>query len=325
MLAPKKVVITGASGRIGYHLLFLIAQGLLLGADQPLILLMLEKEANQLKCRSIQMELEDSLFPLLQSVHYTHDLDCAFAEADYVFFCGAKTCHDPKEKLLVQAENWKALAIQGQVINRVCSHQTLFLMIANPCNTNTLVLIKAAPNIPPTNFHSMMRLDFNRGCQFILEKTKCLSQEIESLLIWGNHSNTVVPDWSHIKLKGLPLSSRIEESWLFSDFIYSVQRRGMAITELRGFSSCASVAYAAIASMKALIVPTAKGSFFCTGAYSCGNPFGFDHDLVFGLPCRTVARGVYEISQEYSPYLPLKELIAHSEAELLEERARAYS
>ncbi len=322
MIAPKKVVITGASGRIGYQLVFLIAQGLLLGADQPIILCMLEKESNQQKCRGIQMELEDSIFPLLRAVHYTHDLDCAFAGADYVFFCGAKTCHDPKTRALVQAENWEALTLQGETINRVCSHQTLFLMVANPCNTNTLALIKAAPNIPPMNFHSMMRLDLNRARQFIAEKAQCLSQDVEHMLIWGNHSPTVVPDWSHVKIMASPISSLVDNNWLSSHFIHDVQKRGMAITQNMGLSSCASAAYAAIEAMKALIVPTAQNSFFCTGMYSSSNPFEFDQDLVFGLPCRTITRGVYEICEDYPPHPLLKELIKCSEAELLEERAR---
>ncbi len=322
MSAPKKVVITGATGRIGYHLLFLIAQGLLLGADQPVILSILEKESNQQKCRGIQMELEDSLFPLLRSVHYTCDLDEAFSNADYIFFCGAKTCHDPKMRSLVQEENWKALTLQGESINRVCSSETLSLMIANPCNTNTLALIKAAPNIPSMNFHSMMRLDLNRARQLLAEKVQCLSLDVEDLLIWGNHSHTVVPDWSHVKVKASPIHSQVDHHWLLSDFIQTVQKRGMAITAHLGLSSCASAAYAAIGAMKDLIVPTTQRSFFCTGMYSYSNPFGFDPDLVFGLPCRTISRGIYEICKDYSPPSFLRELIKQSEVELLEERAR---
>lgn len=317
-----KIVVTGASGRIGSHLLFLIAQGALLGADQPVQLFLLEKESNLLKCRGIQMELEDAGFPLLQSVHSTHDLDSGFADAEYLFICGAKSSHHTNERDSIRNENWRALTLQGEAINRVCTSQTLCLMIANPCNTNTLALIRAAPRIPPTNFHAMMRLDFNRGRQFLSEKANCIIKDIENLLIWGNHSETVVPDWSYVKVHGLPIRSYIDENVLLSDFTHFIQRRGMEVTLANnGRSSCASAAYAAIEAMKALIIPTDQGLYFCSGIHSHNNPFSFDQDLVFGMPCRTASRGIYKICENYSPPPSLKQLIALSEAELIEERS----
>lgn len=319
----KKIVVTGAAGRIGYHLLFLLAQGNLLGLHQHIALFLLEKECNLQKSQSIKMELEDALFPLVHQIECTHNLDYGFSEADYVFLCGAKICKDSLDRKLVQEENWRALEKQGISINRVCTQDTLFLMIANPCNTNALVLSKAAPNIPPTNIHALVRLDQNRTQQFIARKIGLSHEHVNHVIVWGNHSNTIVPDCSYANTRGSLLTCQLESQWLYGDLIRSVQERGRQITcTSQGLSSCGSAAHAAIEAMKALLTPTPTNSFFCTGMYSQGNPFGFDDDLVISLPCRTIHPGKYEILKEYPPHHALWPLIRLSEQELLEERAR---
>jgi malate dehydrogenase len=320
---PKKVVVTGAAGRIGSHILFLVAQGLLYGHKQSVRLCLLEKQKNWGRCSSLKMELEDSLFPLLKSIHYSDENDEAFVEADSVFFCGAKICTDPTQKHEIQNENWQALKTQGESINRVCKSNTLFLMVANPCNTNTLVLIESAPKIPSTNFHALVRLDQNRAQQLIAQQIGFLSVQVKDTVVWGNHSQTVVPDLSNAKINNTPIRNLIPMDWCETDYIKSVQKRGALITQTSlGFSSCISAAYAAIESMKALMIPTPKNSFYCTGIYSKGNPFGFDEHLVFSLPCRTLSRGNYEFIKECVPRLPLLPLIKQSELELIEERSQ---
>ncbi len=320
---PKKVVVTGAAGRIGSHLLFLLSQGLLYGHKQAIELCMLEKQKNFGLCSSLKMELEDSIFPLLKSSYFTQDNDEAFKDADCVFFCGAKTCIDQAEKLVIQQENWQALKIQGESINRVCNQKTLFLMVANPCNTNTLVLVESAPNIPAKNFHALVRLDQKRAQQLIAQQLGVLSRQIKGAIVWGNHSPSIVPDAVYVTFKNIPVRKLINPDWLDNEFIKLVQNRGALITQTsQGYSSCGSAAYAAIESMKALMFPTPKNSFFCTGIHSKGNPFQFDENLIISLPSRTICRGNYEIINKFTPSPHLLPLIKKSELELLEERSR---
>lgn len=319
----KKVVVTGAAGRIGSHLLFLLAQGLLYGPKQSIELSMLEKLKNLGRCKSLKMELEDSLFPLLHSIHYTQDNDEAFINADCVFFCGSKICIDQNQKEKIQHENWLALKEQGESINRVCNPNTLFLMIANPCNTNTLVLIESAPKIRPTNFHAFVRLDQNRAQQLIAQQIGVLPQQVKGMIVWGNHSSTVVPDHSYVTINKIPIIKLINPEWLDNDFIKLVQSRGALITQTsQGFSSCGSAAYTAVKTMRDLMAATPKNSFFCTGIHSKGNPFGFDENLILSMPCRTICRGNYEVVKKYSPQADLFPLIRQSELELIEERSR---
>lgn len=291
-MRPSKIVITGAAGKIGSQLAFLVAQGLLLPSSIQLALL--ERKHHLAACVNLKEELEDSAFPLLTSVDVTDDLDTAFGNAHYIFFCGATHCSDPVDWLSIQQENWKAFAGQGQSLNRVASSETISLIIANPCNTNALVLIHSAPRIPKRNFHALMRLDYNRIYQQTKKKT----------IIWGNHSSTVVPDTN-------------------LEWIAFAQKRGKAITAAnQGRSSVASVAYAAIEAMKDLITPTPLASFFPSAMYTGKNFFGIDENLVFGLPCRTIKQGKFEIAEEYTPSPALYSLIKKSEAELMNERAK---
>lgn len=319
----KKVVITGAAGRIGSQLLFLVAQGLLYGDHQTVELMMLEKQDNLNRCCSLKMELEDSLFPLLKSTHFTQDNDEAFIDADCVFFCGAKTCLDNDQKQMIQKENWRAFRAQGDSINRLCDLETLFLMVANPCNTNTLVLIESAPRINPFQFHALVRLDQNRAQQMIAQRAGSLPHEVKNVIVWGNHSPTIVVDSSKATINHAPVTSLISHEWLTGQLIEMVQYRGAQITKTsNGFSSCSSAAYAAIESMKALMHPTPKDSFFCSGMLSRDNPFGFDNHLVFSFPIRTISRGNYDILSNYKFDQNLDALIHKSELELIEERSR---
>lgn len=290
-MQPSKVVITGAAGRIGSQIAFLLAQGLLFSS--PIRLFLLEKSNHLVTCADLKENLATSAFPLLASIDATDNLEIAFKNAHYIFFCGATHCTNPTDWLSIQQKNWKAFVEQGRSLNHVASSEALSIVIANPCNTNALILIKSAPNIPKRNFHALMRLDYNR----IYHKLR------KKIVIWGNHSSTVVPDTS-------------------IEWITFTQKRGEIITAANGRPASASTAYAAIEAMKDLINPTQKSTFFPSAMYTGKNPFGLNEDLVFGLPCCTIQKGEYEIAEGFAPSPELYSLIRKSEAELIEERAK---
>lgn len=313
---PRKIAVTGAAGRIGYQLLFFLAAGKLLDPEQPIVLYLLEKAHNLSKCQAIQMELEDCNFPALIRVCITSDPNEAFSDADYIFFCGAKIARALQERQSVRYENWENLAAQGESLNRVGSAKTLIMMVANPCNTNAWILLKKAPNIPSSNFHALVQLDYNRTLRALFEKTQVRPSEIEGVIVWGNHSPTIVPDLFYARVKGLSIKELVE-----FNFIHKIQSRGHAITLASGgMSSSGSAALAAIEAMRSLILPTPEGKFFCSAAYTSGNPFGLDEDLIFSMPYRTLSQGKYEVLSRFPPHSALMPLIKATEAELQEER-----
>lgn len=314
----KKIAVTGAAGRIGYELLFLLAQGRLLGSSQKISLHLLGKEDSLNKCHATQMELEDCLYPCLQSIDVTADPYKAFADADYVFFAGAKTSSDQAFAYNIRMINWAALAEQGKALNQVASRNVLVSMIANPANTNTLVLLKNAPYLPAKNFHALVQLDQQRTQQWVANKTHSELKDLQQVIVWGNHSQTIVPDISHATIK--------PNFHITEDFYSFVQMRGQEVTTGRnGSPSCASAAHAAIESMRLIIQPPKQGAFFCSGVHTAGNPFGFDEDLIFSMPCNSFGNGNYSIAKHLMPPKAIMDRIRLSERELIEERDAAFA
>jgi malate dehydrogenase len=249
MKAPVRVAVTGAAGQIGYALLFRIASGEMLGKDQPVILQMLElpMEKAQAALKGVMMELEDCAFPLLAGMVGTDDAEVAFKDADYALLVGARPRGPGMERKDLLLENAKIFTAQGAALNKVASRNVKVLVVGNPANTNAYIAMKSAPDLPAKNFTAMLRLDHNRALSQLANKAGVAVADIEKLVVWGNHSPTMYPDYRFATVGGESLKDRIGDAdWNANTFIPQVGKRGAAIIEARGLSSAASAANAAI-------------------------------------------------------------------------------
>lgn len=321
MSRVKRIGITGAAGQISYSLLFRIASGELFGSTQPVALHLLELPQAVESLRGVCMELEDCAFPLLQEIHFGSDPAVVFKDVDFAFLVGAKPRGPGMERGDLLKDNGKIFIEQGRALNDVASKDVKILVVGNPCNTNCLIAMHHAPRIPKKNFHAMTRLDQNRAVTQLSLKAKVPVDSISRMTIWGNHSSTQVPDFLNAKINNKDAIEVIKErEWLEGDFIKTVQARGAAIIASRGKSSAASAASAAIDAMKAILIPTPEGNWFSTGVWSDANPYGISDGLVFSFPCYSKGDGSFEIVKNLQFDEFLKEKIALTEKELLEER-----
>lgn len=317
----KKVAVTGAAGQIAYSLLFRIAHGDFLGPDQPIELHLLDLPMNDEVLKGTKMELDDCVFPLLKKIHIGHQAEEIFGGVHYAFLVGAKPRGPGMERKDLLADNGKIFVEQGKALNRVASKDVRVLVVGNPSNTNCLIAMNNAPDLPRHHFMSMMRLDQNRAVYQLAEKAKVSLQEVTHVAVWGNHSSTQVPDFVNAKIHGSPATKVItDRKWLENDFVPLIQKRGAQVIAARGKSSAASAANAAIGAMKSITEPTVPGQWFSAGVYSAGNPYGIDEDLVFSFPCKSNGRGDYEIVSGLMIDSFLKEKIAITQKELMEER-----
>lgn len=223
------------------------------------------------------------------------------------------------------AANGKIFIEQGKALNASAHPDVKVLVVGNPCNTNCLIALQNAPAIDRRNFHAMTRLDQNRAQALLAKKAKVPVSDVSKVTIWGNHSTTQVPDFLNAKIKGEPATGLIQDKpWLETAFMTQVQKRGAQVIEARGKSSAASAAYAALEAMKDLTQETRRGSWYSSGIYAKGNPYGIEQDLVFSFPCRTLADGKVEIVEglQLDPFLRGK--LKASETELIEEREAAH-
>lgn len=317
-MKTKRIVVTGAAGQIAYSLLFRIAHGDFLGPNQPVELYLLDLPGGEEGLKGLKMELEDCVFPLLKEVRYGSHAEEMFAGADYAFLVGAKPRSPGMERKDLLADNGKIFVAQGKALNRAANRDVRVLVVGNPCNTNCLIAMHHAPDLPRRNFHAMMRLDQNRAAFQLAQKAGAGVEEVTQVTIWGNHSATQVPDFVHAKIRGKPAETVIsDQSWLQRDFFSSVQKRGAQVLAARGKSSAASAANAAIEALRALIGPT---SWFSSGIDSKNNPYGIAEDLVFSFPCRSKGKGDLEIISGLMLTSFLKEKIDLTQKELMEER-----
>jgi len=248
---PVRVAVTGASGQIGYSLLFRIASGEMLGKDQPVILQLLELPPAMKSLEGVAMELADCAFPLLRGVVQTSEVKQAFSGADFALLVGAKPRTKGMERGYLLKENAKIFAEQGKALNDVANKNVRVLVVGNPANTNAMITSHFAPKIPTKQIHAMTKLDHNRGLAQLAEKTKSKVIDIERFAIWGNHSPTMYPDVNHALIRGRPAKEAVnDEKWIKDVFIPAVQQRGAAIINARGSSSAASAANAAIDHMR---------------------------------------------------------------------------
>lgn len=317
----KRVVVTGGAGQIAYSLLFYLAKGDLFGPSQPLALHLLEVPEAVGALEGVKMELEDCAFPLLKEVKVGSDPSVIFEGADVAFLLGAKPRGPGMERGELLKENGKIFVVQGKALNQYAHRDVKVLVVGNPCNTNSLIALKNAPDLNPLNFFAMTALDEHRAKAQVSLKQKVGVEEVEKVIIWGNHSSTLVPDLSKALISGRPAFDVINDrKWIEGDFVGTVQQRGAAIIKARGKSSAASAAYAALSAMKSILFPTPKGAWYSMGIYSKGNTYGIDPDLIFSFPCRTNEQGVVSAVPGLSWDEWLRGKIKATENELIQER-----
>jgi malate dehydrogenase len=319
MKAPIRVAITGAAGQIGYSLLFRIANGDLLGADQPVILQLLDIPPAQPVLRGVAMELEDCAFPTLHQVITTDDARVAFRDVEVVLLVGARPRGKGMERKDLLEANGAIFSEQGRILNEVASRNVKVMVVGNPANTNALIAMKNAPDLDPRNFTSMMRLDHNRAIAQVAIKLAQPVRDIKKMVVWGNHSGTQYPDLSHAEIGGRKVSEMLQDhDWVENAFIPTVQKRGGAVIEARGLSSAASAANSAIAHIHDWMLQSPPGDWVTMSVPSDGS-YGIPEGIIYGFPV-TCSNGQYQIVKD----LPISELgrkhMMDSYKELLEER-----
>ena len=321
MKSPVRVAVTGAAGQIGYSLVFRIASGEMLGADQPVILQMLElpMEKAQAALKGVMMELEDCAFPLLAGMVGTDDALIAFKDADIAMLVGARPRGPGMERKDLLLENAKIFTAQGAALNAVASRNVKVLVVGNPANTNAYIAMKSAPDLNPKNFTAMLRLDHNRALSQLAGRTGKAVGDIKSLVVWGNHSPTMYPDYRFATVGGASVKDAInDENWNRTSFIPTVGKRGAAVIEARGLSSAASAANAAIDHIHDWVLGT-NGEWATMGIPSDGS-YGIPKDVMYGFPV-TCKDGAYEIVQGLAIDDYSREMMNKTLAELEEERA----
>lgn len=291
MNSPKKIAVTGAAGQIAYSLLWRIANGEVYGADTPIELNLLEIPEALGGAEGVAMELSDSAFPLLQNIHITADANEAFDGANAAFLVGAKPRGKGEERAALLANNGKIFGPQGKAINDHAAEDIRVLVVGNPANTNALIAMSAAPDVPNSRFNAMMRLDHNRAISQLAAKTGRLSADFKDIVVWGNHSASQFPDITYATVGGKKVADLVDHEWYVNEFIPRVAKRGAEIIEVRGKSSAASAASSAVDHMRDWIQGTdtwASAAIPSTGAY------GIPEGIILGLP--TIARnGEWEV------------------------------
>ncbi|MBS3958981.1 MAG: malate dehydrogenase [Xanthomonadaceae bacterium] len=321
MKKPVRVAVTGAAGQIGYSLLFRIASGEMLGRDQPVILQLLElpMEKAQAALKGVIMELEDCAFPLLAGVVGTADPTVAFKDADVALLVGAMPRGPGMERKDLLLKNAEIFTVQGRALDAVASRDVKVLVVGNPANTNAYIAMKSAPSLPARNFTAMLRLDHNRALSQLAAKAFVPVGDIEKLVVWGNHSPTMYPDYRFATAGGVALKDRInDENWNRAEFIPKVAKRGAAIIEARGLSSAASAANAAIDHVRDWVLGS-NGRWVTMGIPSDGS-YGIPKDVMYGVPV-VCENGRYEIVQGLAIDDYSREMMDKTLAELEEERA----
>ena len=293
MKAPKRVAVTGAAGQIGYSLLFRIANGDMLGKDQPVILQLLDITPALAAVKGVVMELDDCAFPLLAGVVVTDEPNVAFKDADYALLVGARPRSKGMERKDLLEANGAIFTVQGKALNTHAKRDCRILVVGNPANTNAWIAMKSAPDLPRRNFTAMLRLDHNRALSQLAAKSGKPVESISKMVVWGNHSPTMYPDYRFAEIDGKSLKDMIkDEKWNRETFLPTVGKRGGAIIEARGLSSAASAANAAIDHMRDWALGT-NGRWVTMGIASDGQ-YGIPKDTMYGFPV-TCSGGDYKL------------------------------
>jgi malate dehydrogenase len=292
---PVRVTVTGAAGQIGYSLLFRIASGQLLGPDQPVDLRLLEIPPAMGALEGVAMELVDCAFPLLAGLDLHDNPEDGFDGVNIALLVGSRPRSKGMERAELLSENGKIFTGQGKALNEKAASDVKILVVGNPANTNCLIAMNNAPDIPRERFTSMMRLDHNRAIAQLANKLEVPVTDVTEMGVWGNHSPTMYPDLFHAKVKGRQAAGAVDDqAWIENDFLPNVGKRGAAIIEARGASSAASAASAAVDHVSDWVKGT-DGGWVSMGVVSDGS-YGVPEGLISGFPC-TCAGGEYEIVQ----------------------------
>jgi malate dehydrogenase len=319
--APMRVAVTGAAGQIGYSLLFRIANGDMLGKDQPVILQLLEipDEKAQKALAGVMMELEDCAFPLLAGMTAHSDPMTAFKDIDVALLVGARPRGPGMERKDLLSANAQIFTAQGKALNAVAKKTVKVLVVGNPANTNAYIAMKSAPDIPAKNFTAMLRLDHNRALSQLAAKLNKPVADIEKFVVWGNHSPTMYPDYRFATIGGKSVKDTINDAaWNKDVHIPTVGKRGAAIIEARGLSSAASAANAAIDHVHDWVLGT-NGKWVTMGIPSKGE-YGIPAEVIYGFPV-VCENGEYKMIEGLEIDEFSRERMTHTLNELLEEQA----
>jgi malate dehydrogenase len=286
---PIRVAVTGAAGQIGYSLLFRIASGAMFGPNQPVILHLIEipDEKAMAALQGVCMELDDCAFPLLKGIVPTANLDEGFRGVNWALLVGSVPRKQGMERKDLLGINGKIFIGQGRAIQKNAARDARILVVGNPCNTNCLIAMHNAPDVPRDRFFAMTRLDENRAKAQLAKKAGVDVTAVTNMAIWGNHSATQYPDFYNAKINGKPATGVItDEAWLKGEFISTVQQRGATIIKARGSSSAASAANAVVDSVRFLIEPTPVGDWHSVCVCSDGS-YGIAKNLICSFPVRS--------------------------------------
>lgn len=319
MKLPLHIAITGAAGQIGYALAFRIASGQMFGPETPVVLHLIEIEPALPSLQGVVMELDDCAFPLLHGVVATADLAAGFGGVNWALLVGSVPRKDGMERKDLLGINGKIFTGQGQAIQNNAASDVQILVVGNPCNTNCLIAMNNAPEIPHNRWFAMTRLDENRAKMQLAQKAGVLVGEVDRTVIWGNHSATQFPDFTNARIGGEPAADVIgDRNYLENDFIATVQQRGAAVIKARGASSAGSAANAIVDSVVSVTTATKNDDWHSVAVCSDGS-YGVAPGLICSFPTRCDGQSV-EIVQG----VPLSDFarakLALSVAELQSER-----
>lgn len=318
-----RVAVTGAAGQIGYAILFRIASGGLFGPEQKVRLQLLEIPAAESALQGVVMEVRDAANPLLTDVVATSDPKRAFEGADWVFCIGSIPRKQGMERAELLGLNGKIFVEQGRVISEVGSQNARVLVVGNPCNTNAWIAKQSGPGLPADRWFAMTRLDENRAKARLAEKAGVPVGHVDRLAVWGNHSPTMYPDFTHARIGGKPATEVIRDrAWLEGEFLKSVQQRGAEVLKARGLSSAASAAHAALDTVRTLHQGTREGDWTSVAVSSDGS-YGVPKGLMCSFPIKALGKGKWEIVQGLKLDDFGQKKLAATVAELEEERAAA--
>jgi malate dehydrogenase len=319
-------VVTGAAGNIGYAIVFMVASGRMAGYDQPLELRLLDLPNMENVLKGVVMELHDCAFPLVTSVIATSDYKTAFENADVALLVGAKPRGPGMQRSDLLSQNGAIFAGQGKAINQYANKNIKVVVVGNPANTNAMVAMVNAPNIPASNFTALTRLDQNRAVAQLALRTKLPIDAVKNVIIWGNHSKTQYPDVNHahfvVNGKKVTVRNHVKnDAYLNGEFVETVQDRGAAIIAARKLSSAASAANATVDHMRDWLLGTPSGEFVSMGVVSDGS-YGTPKGVVYSFPV-TCSNGQWKIVQGLKIDEFSRKKMDATAAELLEEKAAA--
>ena len=314
-----RCAITGPLGSVGYNLVFFLASGGVFGPQRMIDLNLIEIPELASQLEGLKMELEDCAFPTLRSISTGSDLFDLFGDIDCAFLVGAKPRGPGMERKELLTANGAIFQKQGKALDTSAKKTVRVLVVGNPCNTNCLIALHNAKNLSPSQFAALTRLDEFRARAALAKKASVDVSRVSPVVIWGNHSSTLVSDITHTTIDQKPALSYVDESWVLSTLLPSVRHRGAEIIKIRGKSSAASAALSAVSAMGAMFGLFQENTLVSMPIFSKNNPYGIDEDLVFSFPCRAHSTGL-TIDPSMKPADSLWKEIRLSERELIEER-----